>query len=286
MTPLRTRMTEDMKLRTLSPHTQRVYVSVVARFAAYFQKSPERLAPEDVRTYLLHIVNERRASWSFYNQTLCALRFLYHTTLGRPHLLDGIPCPKKTKRLPVILSPDEVQRFFSVIRNPKHRALFMTAYATGLRVSELVNLRVEDIDGARMLIRVRQGKGFKDRYVKLADRLLIELREYWNLRRPTTWLFPGEHSERPIHASTVNRLCSDIANRAALGKHVSVHTLRHSFATHLLDHGTDLRTIQVLLGHRTLSTTAIYTHVSQAKLQSTPSPLDLLEAKKVEAAAP
>ncbi|MGD2111355.1 MAG: tyrosine-type recombinase/integrase [Phycisphaerae bacterium] len=285
MTPLRTRMVEDMKMRNLSPHTQRVYVSVVARFAAFFQKSPEELEPEDIRTYLLHIVNERRASWSFYNQTLCALRFVYHTTLGRPHLLDGIPCPKKTKRLPVILSPEEVRRFFSVIRNPKHRALFMTAYAAGLRVSELVNLRVEDIDSARMLIRVRQGKGFKDRYVKLADRLLIELREYWRLRRPTTWLFPGEHPDRPIHASTVNRLCSDIANRAALGKHVSVHTLRHSFATHLLDHGTDLRTIQVLLGHRALSTTAIYTHVSQAKLQSTPSPLDLLETKKVDAAA-
>ena len=286
MTPTRTRMIEDMQMRNLSPHTQRAYVSAVARFATFFQKSPEQLGPEDVRTYLLHIVHKRRASWSFYNQTLCALRFLYHTTLVRPHLLDGIPCPKKAKRLPVILSPDEVQRFLSVINNPKHRALFMTAYAAGLRVSELVNLRVEDIDSARMLIRVRQGKGFKDRYGKLADRLLIELREYWKIRRPTTWLFPGEHPDRPIHTSTVTRLCGDIANRAALGKHVSVHTLRHSFATHLLDHGTDLRTIQVLLGHRALSTTAIYTHVSQAKLQSTPSPLDLLEAKKAEAAAP
>jgi site-specific recombinase XerD len=279
-------MVEDMKMRNLSTHTQRVYVRVVTRFAAFFQKSPEELEPEDVRTYLLHIVNERRSSWSFYDQTLCALRFLYHTTLGRPHLLDGIPCPKKTKRLPVILSPEEVRRFFSVIRNPKHRALLMAAYAAGLRVSELVSLRVEDIDSARMLISVRQGKGFKDRYVKLADRSLVELRECWKVGRPTTWLFPGEHPNRPIHASTVKRLCGDIANRAALGKRVSVHTLRHSVATHLLDHGTDLRTIRVLLGHRTLSTTAIYTHVSQAKLQSTPSPLDLLEAKKVEATAP
>jgi integrase/recombinase XerD len=286
MTPLRTRMIEDMKMRNLSPHTQRVYVSVVARFAAFFRKSPEQLAPEDVRTYLLHIVHKRRASWSFYIQTLCALRFLYHTTLGRSHLLDGIPCPKKVKRLPVVLSPEEIRQFFSVIKNPKHRALFMTAYATGLRVSELTNLRVEDIDSARMLIRVRQGKGFKDRNVKLADRLLVELREYWKARHPKTWLFPGEHPDRPIHASTVNRLCGDIVVRAGLGKHVTVHTLRHSFATHLLDHGTDLRTIQVLLGHRSLSTTAIYTHVSQAKLQATPSPLDLLEAKTAESTAP
>jgi len=286
MTPIRTRMIEDMQMRNLSPHTQRAYVSAVSRFATFFQKSPEQLSPEDVRTYLLHIVHKRRASWSFYNQTLCALRFLYHTTLVRPHLLDGIPCPKKAKRLPVILSPDEVKQFFSVISNLKHRALLMTAYAAGLRVSELVNLRVEDIDSARMIIRVRQGKGFKDRYGKLADRLLIELREYWKVCRPTMWLFPGAHPDRPIHASTVNRVCSDIANRAALGKHVSVHTLRHSFATHLLDHGTDLRTIQVLLGHRALSTTAIYTHVSQAKLQSTPSPLDLLGANKAEMAVP
>ena len=286
MTPLRTRMMEDMKMRNLSPHTQYVYVRVVARFAAFFRKSPEQLAPEDVRTYLLHIVHQRRVSWSFYNQTLCALRFLYHTTLGRPHLLDGIPCPKKNKKLPVVLSPEEVRRFLGAIKNPKHRALFMTAYAAGLRVSELVNLRVEDIDSARMLIRVRQGKGFKDRYVKLADRLLMELREYWKTGRPTAWLFPGEHPERPIHAATVNRLSGQICHRAGLGKHVTVHTLRHSYATHLLDHGTDLRTIQVLLGHRNLSTTAIYTHVSQAKLQSTPSPLDLLEEKKAEAAAP
>lgn len=286
MGKLRTRMIEDMQMRNFSPHTQRAYVHAVARFAKFHRRPPDQLGPEEVRTYLVYLVQQRRVSWALYNQVLCALRFFFHTTLSRDRLLNGIPCPKGHKRLPVILSAAEVRRFFEAITNLKHRAMFMTAYATGLRVSELVGLRVEDIDSPRMLIRVRQGKGRKDRYVMLSDRLLQVLREYWKARRPTTWLFPGKQANQPITAGVVNVLCGQIAKRAGLSKHITVHMLRHSFATHLLDHGTDLRTIQALLGHRSIKTTALYTHVSQAKIQSTPSPLDLLESPPCETSAP
>ncbi len=281
MTPLRQRMIEDMQLRNFSPHTQVAYVRAVAKFAKHFARSPDRLGPEEVRAYLVGMVG-RRVSWSLYNQTLCALRFYYHTTLGRDHLLESIPCPKEQKTLPVVLSADEVRRFLDAIRNLKHRAMFMTAYAAGLRVSELVGLQVEDIDSSRMLIRVRQGKGRKDRYVKLAKRLLEVLRMYWKARHPSSWLFPGKYLDRPMNPKVVAMICQQIRKRAKLRKHVTVHTLRHSYATHLLDAGTDLRTIQVLLGHRSIKTTALYTHVSQAKIKSTPSPLDLLEPEGEE----
>jgi len=276
MTRLRKRMIEDMQMRNFSPCTQEVYVRAVAKFAAFFGLPPERLGPGEVRVYLLHLVQERRVSWSLYNQTLCALRFFYQTTLGRKHLLDGIPCPKEQKRLPAVLSPEEVRRFLEAITNLKHRALFMTVYAAGLRASEVLGLRPEDIDSSRMLIRVRQGKGHKDRYVKLSAKLLDVLREYWKRSRPRPWLFPGQYPEKPIVRNVLCELCNRIAKRAGLSKRVTVHTLRHSYATHLLDAGTDLRTIQVLLGHRSIKTTALYTHVSPAKIESTPSPLDLL----------
>jgi len=279
MTPMRKRMIEDMQLRNFSIHTQRAYVRAVAKFAEYFGRSPETLGPAEVRSYLVYFVQGRQVSWSLYNQTLCALRFYYHITLGQNYLLEGIPFPKGEKKLPVVLSADEVTRFFEAISNLKHRTMFMTAYASGLRVSELVALRVEDIDSGRMMIRVRQGKGRKDRYVKLAEQLLTMLRTYWKAYRPAPWLFLGRYRDRPITIGAVTVLCRQICERAGLSKDVTVHTLRHSYATHLLDAGTDLRTIQVLLGHRSIKTTALYTHVSQAKLESTPSPLDLLSPK-------
>lgn len=270
-------MIEDMRLRNFSPSTQEAYVRAVARFAKYFGRSTDQLGPQEVRVYLLGMV-QRRVSWSLYNQTLCALRFHYHITLGRDRLLESIPCPKARKTLPVVLSTDEIRRFFDAIGNVKHRALFMTAYAAGLRVSELVNLRIDDIDSSRMLILVRQGKGRKDRYVKLANRLLAVLREYWTIRRPCLWLFPGRYPDRPITQRVVSVICRQYGQRAGLTKPVTAHTLRHSYATHLLDAGTDLRTIQVLLGHRSIRTTAIYTHVSPAKIDATFSPLDLLDS--------
>jgi integrase/recombinase XerD len=282
MTALRQRMIEDMQLRNFSPHTQEAYVRAVAKFAKHFGRAPDLLGPVEVRAYLVDMVGRRRVSWSLYNQALCALRFYYHTTLGRDQLLKSIPCPKEEKRLPVVLITNEVSRFFDAITNLKHRAMFMTAYSAGPRVSELVSLLVDDIDSSRMLISIRQGKGRKDRYVKLADRLLEVLRDYWKAYRPSRWLFPGNHHDKPIHRVTVAIVCRQIGKRAGLRKRVTVHMLRHSYATHLLDAGTDLRTIQVLLGHRSIKTTALYTHVSQAKIESTPSPLDLLEPERQE----
>ncbi len=276
MTPLRQRMIEDLRLRNCSPHTIQAYVNAVKQFAQYHQRSPVQLEDEDARQYLLHLVEERQASRSTYIVTLCALRFLYHVTLKRPGRLEGLPIPKGERRLPVVLSLEEAARFFQAISNLKHRALFMVAYDAGLRVAEIVHLRVEDIDSKRMVIRVRQGKGRRDRYVNLSEGLLQLLREYWRAYRPQERLFPGDLPGRPMHASTPNRLLVDVRHRAGLIKHVSVHTLRHSFATHLLEAGTNLRLIQTLLGHRSLNTTAIYTHVSMKALHEAPSPLAMM----------
>jgi integrase/recombinase XerD len=277
MSPLRRRMTEDMRLRNFAPGTVDVYVNCVARFARHFGKSPELLGPDDVRAYLLHLIDQRRSSWSYYNQNLQALRFLYNVTLGRDWVLKHLVCPKRPKRLPVVLSGEELVRFFAAIDGLKHRALLMTAYAAGLRVSEVAALRLEDIDSRRMVIRVHQGKGSKDRYVMLSPKLLGLLRTYWKAARPQVWLFPGGSADRPITPSAVRKACQRAREAAGLGKHVTVHTLRHSFATHLLEAGTDLRTIQVLLGHHSPRTTAVYTHVSPAAVRATISPLDRLE---------
>jgi integrase/recombinase XerD len=277
MTPLRRRMIEDMQLRNFSPHTIRAYVDRVAQFARHFGKSPALLGPAEVRSYLVHLVQQRRVSWSHYNQTVAALRFLYRVTLGREEALPRIACPRQPKRLPVVLSPEEVLRFFRAVPGLKHRALLMTAYAAGLRISEVVALRVEDIDSRRMVIRVRQGKGRKDRYVMLSTRLLEILRQYWKAARPSDWLFPGQVPGRPITVGSVHGICAEASHAADLGKHVTVHTLRHSFATHLLEAGTDIRTIQLLLGHRNLKSTALYTHVAPATLEATRSPLDRLD---------
>ena len=276
MTPLRRRMIDDMQLRNLSPRTIDTYISRVGTFARHFGRSPEVLGPEDVRTYLLHLVQEKHVSWSVYNQTVAALRFVYEVTLERQGVMQRIRCPKQPKKLPVVLSLDETERFFAAILGLKHRAILMTAYAAGLRISEVVSLRIDDIDSKRMVIRIRQGKGGKDRYVMLSPRLLALLRRYWKAARPTEWLFPGDIPGNHITGKVVHKLCINAARGAGLGKHVTVHTLRHSFATHLLEAGTDLRTIQVLLGHRNLKTTAIYVHVSPTAVEATQSPLDRL----------
>jgi len=276
MTPLRERMIADMRMRNYSPHSIDAYIRGVAQFAKHFQTSPDKLGPEEVRQYLLHLIQEEKSSWSRYNITLCALRFLYHTTLQRPALLEGIRFPKEEKRLPVVLSREEICRLLKASGQLKTEAMLSTAYATGVRVSELVGLRVADIDSSRMLIRVEQGKGRKDRYVMLSAKLLDLLRKYWKARRPATWLFPGR-TDNPLSGRTVLLACKRAARRAGLGKTVTVHTLRHSFATHLLESGVDIRTIQALLGHRSLKTTALYTYVSPKTIRSVVSPLDLLD---------
>jgi integrase/recombinase XerD len=274
MTPLRRRMTEDMILRNRSPKTIRAYTGYVADFARYFHTPPDRLGPEHVRSYLLHLVQERQVSWDVYRQARLALRFFYTVTLGREWVVARIARPKVPKKLPVVLSREETARFLDALENPKHRALLMTAYAGGLRLSEVVGLRVADIDSARMVIHVRQGKGQKDRDVMLSPRLLAVLRDYWKLQRPGPFLFPGRTPDRPVCPRTVQKACARALAASGLSKHVHMHTLRHSFASHLLESGTDLRTIQVLLGHRSFSTTARYVHVATAALQSTRSPFD------------
>lgn len=276
MTPLRQRMLQDMQLRNLSPHTLEAYVRAVAKLAAFYNQSPDRLDPEQVRRFLVHLVGQR-VSFSLFNQTRCAIVFFYRITLGRDWQFDRIACQKEHKRLPVVLSQAEIAQFFAAIGRLKYRALFMAVYACGLRASEVVALRAEDIDSQRMVLRVCQGKGKKDRIVMLSPKLLEVLREYYKAFRPTTWLFFGRDKSRPLNPRTVLLGCRRSARKAGLNKRVTTHTLRHSFATHLLEAGTDLRTIQALLGHRSLRTTALYTYVSPERVAATTSPLDLLD---------
>ena len=277
MTPLCRRMTEHLILRNRPPQTIRAYTGWVADFARYFSASPDQLGPEHVRSYLLHLIQVRKVSWNVHKQARLALQFLYRVTLGREGVVEKVAHPKAPKKLPVVLSQDEMARFLDALQNPKHRALLMTAYAGGLRLSEVARLRVDDVDSARMVIHVRQGKGHKDRDVMLSPRLLAVLREYWKLQRPRPYLFPGRHPDRPISPRTVQMVCGRALKASGVGKHVHMHTLRHSFATHLLESGTDLRTIQVLLGHHSFSTTARYLHITTATLKSTRSPFDGLE---------
>src|SRR3954454_2498054 len=283
MTPLRQRMIDDMTLHGLKPKSISAYVGCVARFAQHCGKSPQVLGTAEIRSYLLHLTRDQHVSSSTYNQALCALKFLYRITLHQQWGLDGFARTRRQTKLPVGLGLDEVTRFFQAITSLRHRAILMTAYAAGLRISEVLALRVDDIDSQRMVIRVRQGKWSKDRYVMLSTRLLTLLREYWKAHRrhkvsqPSPWLFPGNVPGRPITDGAVYDACQAACLAAGLDKHVTVHTLRHSFATHLLEDGTDLRTIQILLGHRSLNTTARYLHVATAALQSTRSPLDRLD---------
>jgi integrase/recombinase XerD len=276
MTALRQRMIEDMRLRNFSPHTVEAYVRAVVGFAQHFGKSPEKLTGEHAREYLLYLIQERKAGVSLYNITRCGLQFLYRITLARDERFERLPCARERRRLPVVLSREELQRFFSVIRNVKHRAMFMTSYGAGLRVSELVGLRCDDIDSDRMLIRVRSGKGQKDRYAKLSPHLLSVLRDYYRRCKPGKVLFPGKERSLAMNRLVVNVIAREIATKAGIDKPVSSHTFRHTYATHMLDAGADLRTIQVLLGHRSIKSTTIYMHVSQAKIDAAPSPLDLM----------
>ena len=279
MTALRRRMLADLRLRNYSPRTEKVYVSHVAGFARHYGRSPEELGPEEVRAYLQHLMEEKRVSRSAFNQTVCALRFLYRITLERPETIARLPYARREKRLPAILSPDEVGRLLEAVEDRRHRLVLVTVYAAGLRVSEVVALRLSDIDSERMTIQVRQGKGRKDRLVMLSPVLLEELRRYCRWARPADWLFPGQKPGRPLTTRTVQKVCQKAVAAAGLGseRRITVHTLRHSFATHLLEEGTDLRVIQTLLGHSSLRSTAVYTHVSTHRLRRTVSPLDRLE---------
>jgi integrase/recombinase XerD len=275
MTPLRQRFVEDLRVRNRSPRTMERYVSLVARFAKHFGRSPEALGPEEVRAYQLHLI-ERRVSWSYFNQTVCALRFLYGKTLGRPEQVAMSPFGKRPKKLPCVLSPEEVARLLDAAAPGRERVMVQTTYACGLRLEELMHLQVADIDSSRMVVHVRQGKGQKDRLVPLSPRLLEELRAYWRYHRPKTWLFPNRAGDGPWHGGSFQRRFRQVVARAGLKKPATMHTLRHSFATHLLEAGVDVLTLQKLLGHRQLSTTALYLHLRSDHFRQLPSLLDLL----------
>ena len=276
MTELRQRYLEDLRLRNYSQRTLQTYVECVSHFARYFKRSPEELGPEHIREYQIYLVEEKKCSWSRYNQTVCALRFLYHKTLGCEWAISHIPFPRKQKKLPVVLSRDEAARLLAAVDSLKYRTILSLCYGAGLRISEALNLKVSDIDSSRMMIRVRLAKGNKDRYVMLSPKLLELLREYWKAVRPGTWLFPRRGKDEHLTASTLQRACKRAGRDSGLSKAVTPHTLRHSFASHLLEAGADLRTIQLLLGHNSIQTTTVYTHVSQKSVLATVSPFDLL----------
>jgi integrase/recombinase XerD len=275
MSPLRRRMIEDMTVRNLSPATQRSYIHAVAKFSRHFGRSPDRLGLEDVHAFQVHLVSTG-ISWASLNQTVCALRFFYGVTLRQDTLPERIPYAREPRKLPVVLSTDEVVRFLEAVSSLKSRVALTTAYAAGLRVSEAIGVKVENVDSRRMVIRIEHGKGGKDRYVMLSGQLLAILRTYWRLARPKHWLFPGRSEDKPLEPNVLHAACRSAAAAAGLDKRVSVHILRHSFATHLLENGTDIRIIQVLLGHENLSTTARYTRVSTHMIAATQSPLDRL----------
>jgi integrase/recombinase XerD len=277
MTMLRQRMTEDMQVRNLSPNTQASYLQQVSLFARYFDKSPHLLGPEEIRTYQIYMTNKKKLAPSSIHTAMGALRFLYRVTLKRSWSFeDSLPLPKKPQKLPVVLSPEEVVHFLGCVNYRKHRVILTTCYAAGLRVSEAVRLRPGAIDSRRMVIFIDQSKNQKDRYVMLSPKLLDILRSYWKATHPKEWLFPGALQDRPITRFAVEAACQEAHRISGLSKPVTPHLLRHAFAVHLLESGTDVRTIQLLLGHRNLGTTARYLRIATNKVCATSSPLDLL----------
>ena len=279
MTQLRKRMLEELQRRRYSSETIRVYLSAVEHFAKYFGKRPDQLGSEHLRQYQLYLLNERKLSVGSVIARTSALRFFFLKVLRRAYREIDLVYPKRPERLPVVLSEDEVGRLIESASTSYHRVILMTLYGTGLRREELCRLKVTDIDSQRMVVHVRQGKGNKDRDVTLSPRLLEMLRAYWKWRKPKTYLFPSlyrTNPEQPIDSKTVWYAVRQAARRAGIQKNVSPHTLRHSWATHLLERGTDLKTIQVLLGHFDLEATTIYLHLSQRHLQAIHNPIDAL----------
>jgi integrase/recombinase XerD len=284
MTALRQRLIEDMQVRNYSPRTVEAYVAAVAKLAKHFMKSPDQLTSEELRGFQVHLLH-LKTSWSQFNQIVCGLRFFYRTTLGRPEVVPMLPYGKKPKTLPVVLSVEEVVQLLATARPGRERILLTTAYACGLRISELLSLQVTDIDSARMVVNVRQGKGAKDRQVPLSARLLRELRQWWSSHRTKPWLFPGmagTSRQRPMNVTSVQRTVKQIVVRSGLKKSASMHTLRHSYATHLLEAGVDVVTLQKLLGHSDLSTTARYLHLSRRYLAQLPDLLAMPTGERGE----
>jgi site-specific recombinase XerD len=273
-------MLEELQRRNYAPSTVHNYIHAIEDFARYFGRSPYYLGPNHIRQYQAHLFRDRKLLAQTVRVRTAALRFLYVKTLKRPYLHEQIPFPKRPRVLPSVLSPDEVQQLIASAKNLMHRAMLMTLYATGLRRSEMCQLKVADIDSERMVIRVRQGKGARDRDVLLSPTLLETLREYWRWMKPRTYLFPGLvkgwRADVPITPKVVWDAVVEARTRAGIQKHVTPHTLRHSFATNMLEAGADLRSIQILLGHRDLADTAIYLHLSRRHLQAVASPIEAI----------
>ena len=275
ISPLRRRMIEDMTIRKFAPRTQDGYIRAIKGFSAFLGASPERASAEDLRRYHLHLVASGTGTPTI-NHSVTALRFLFTVTLRQPQLVARLPFIREPRKLPVVLSPEEVARLLDAAPGLKYKAALSVAYGAGLRASEIISLKVADIDSTRMVIRVEQGKGRKDRYVMLSPYLLDLLRAWWKAARPQGWLFPGRDPVQPLTTRQLNRACHAAARMAEIDKPVSLHTLRHSFATHLLEQKTDIRVIQVLLGHKKLDTTALYTRVALKSLGAVTSPLEHL----------
>lgn len=277
MTPLRQRMIEKLELRNYSPKTVSAYVAAVAQFAKHFRRSPDRLGVEEIRQWQVHLRDTRHASWSAFNIAMSALRFFYRWVVEREELIPRLAYMRKERPLPVVPSADEVCRFLEAVPVIRYRLVLTVAYGCGLRLSEAIRLEPRDIDSARMVIHVRKGKGKKDRYVTLSPVLLDMLRSYWKSERPKRWLFPSPlRPDRPINLTTIEKCCKRASATANLGKRVTARSLRHAFATHLLEAGTSIRVVQVLLGHSSVITTQIYTHVSNEAISKVVSPLDHL----------
>jgi integrase/recombinase XerD len=275
MSPLRRRMIEDMTIRNMSPATQRVYIHAVAKFSRHFRRSPDRLGTEEVRVFQLHLI-AGKYSWQHINQVTSALRFFYGVTLGRTEAIERIAGGRKPSKLPAIINHEELERFLAAVPKLRNRVALATAYAAGLRIGEVVRLKIASIDSARMLLHIENGKGGKDRHAMLSPRLLEILRAYWRLARPHSWLFPGQEPGTHITHVALQSACRVARQDAGIAKPVTAHTLRRSFATHLLESGTDIRIIQVVLGHEHLGTTAKYVQVDTPLIAATPSPIDRL----------
>jgi integrase/recombinase XerD len=275
------RMAEDMQLRNFSPKTIDAYTYHVGRFAEFLGSSPEHATPEDVRSFQLHLINERKVGWSSFNQAVCGLRFLFRTTYPRSWAVSMVPFGRKPKTLPAVLSGEEVTRLLSCVKSLKHRTFLLTLYAAGLRLSEAAALTIADIDSQRMQLRIASGKGAKERLVPLSTRLLAALRHYWKEVRSPKYLFPGKTFDVPLSPTTIQKTCKAAVQKSGILKAVTPHTLRHSYATGLLEAGVDLLAISRLLGHKSFSTTMIYLHVRRTHLGSTPSPIDWLPVRQL-----
>lgn len=281
MTQLRKMMLDELQRRNYAQSTVDAYVSALRDFAKYFNRPPDQLGPEHIREFQLHLIRDRKLAANTVKQRMAAVQFFFVKTLKRAHLREEFPYPKTPRRLPIVLSQEEVTRLIDSAANLSHRAMLMTLYSTGLRRSELVRLKVSDIDSQRMVIHVCQGKGSKDRDVPLSPKLLETLREYWRSARPKTFLFPGYGGDVPLTTKAVWHACHGAVKRAGIEKKISPHSLRHSYATHLLESGADLRTIQLLLGHTEIKDTVVYLHLSQRHLHAATNPLDSLPVSNV-----